>query len=288
MSFDYVPRDTLIHKMDPRVKLLFIITFMIFFISLDDSFTLMGLTVVFLFLIAVSKVPFRRVVSIAKALIPAIALYVPLNMLFLAANPRQMQVFGRELILVGRLPIVNIPVYLQGVIYTFNCSLRMFVILLLFRWLLMITPVNRLVVSLVKLGMSPGFSVATSIAFAYLPVVLREARTIQEAQAVRAFKTEYRNPFKKIKALSMLLYPMMMNSFRRGYDIAMALEARAFNYDPANRTSIEETKYTKTDWLFTAIFVMLIVVAILLGRWGFNYANIDLTMRILEWLGKMF
>jgi len=282
LSFDYIPRDTLVHRLDPRVKLLIVLTLMLYFISVDDSFTLTLLTIAYIILIAVSKVPFRRVLSIAKAIIPAVLIYIPLNMLFIAANPHQLQLFGHELILIGHIPLLGIPVYFQGVIYTFNCSLRMFIILLLFRWLTMVTPINRLVVSLTKMKAPPSLSVATSIAFSYLPVVLREAKTMQEAYALRAFKTEYRNPFKKIKILSKMMFPMFMNSFKRGYDIAIALEARAFNYDPKHRTSIVEIKYTKVDWVFTIILLILMVIAILIGRWGLNYANIELTMKILE------
>ena len=93
----------------------------------------------------------------------------------------------------------------------------------------------------------PEGSIAIGIAFSYIPVLKNEIGTVIEAQKSRGASFESRNPVKKIKAYIPVIVPGLFISIMKGREIARAIEARGFTYDPVHRTYRKEIRLRIRD-----------------------------------------
>ncbi len=81
MAFDYIPGNTWIHRLDPRVKIIMYVVFSIFIIGYSDPTILALLVVCMLIIIKSAKVPFDRFTPILKAITPILILYAVFNLI---------------------------------------------------------------------------------------------------------------------------------------------------------------------------------------------------------------
>ena len=253
----YFPGDSAIHRMDPRMKLILTIIYIVgvFFISNLPGYLL---ALAFLYLVVrISGIKFDYLVKGVKPLRFIIIFTFVLNLFFVQ----------------GETVIVNLGFWqltkeaLSNAIY--------FALRLVF--LVMGTSVLTLTTSPVQLtdGLErlmrplqkfhfPAHELAMmmTIALRFIPTLLEETDKIQKAQMARGADFESGNLIARAKAMIPLLVPLFVSAFRRANDLAMAMEARCYRGGD-HRTRLRELKYTKLDLygaLAMAGFIALIVV----------------------------
>lgn len=245
----YYPAESPIHRLDPRVKLVGTIAFIIS-LFLFDSF--IGYIIAAIFLgtvIKISKVPFRFIMKGLKAILVILIFTVGFN-LFLTP--------GKTIFQVG-----FIKVTIEGLKIAIFMGIRL-VFLIIGSSIMTFTTtpthltdgLERLLGPLKKIKVPVHeISMMMSIALRFIPILIEETDKIMKAQMARGADFETGGLIKRAKNLIPLLVPLFVSAFRRANDLAMAMEARCYN-GGEGRTKMKPLKYKKQD-----IFGYFILVA---------------------------
>lgn len=251
----YYPVDSVIHKLDPRVKLL---GTLIFLISLFISNNFIGYIVATCFLasmIMISKVPFSYMVKGMKAIVFILMFSVVMN-LFMTP--------GETLVAFWKLTITK-----EGLKMAIMMAVRLSFLIIGSSIMTLTTTPNNLTDGLEKgLGFLKvikvpvhEISMMMSIALRFIPILMEETDKIMKAQIARGADFESGNLMKRAKSLIPLLVPLFVSAFRRANDLATAMEARCYRGGDG-RTKMKPLKYKKRDgiaYLILAIYLGIII-----------------------------
>lgn len=256
----YYQTDSALHRLDPRVKL---VGTMIYIISLFlfKEAAPFALALVFLAaIIKLSHVPFKYMIRGLKAVIVLLLITAVFNM-FLTR--------GEVLVSFWGLTITK-----EGVIAAVFIALRLIFLIIGSSVMTLTTTPNQLTDGLEKL-MGPlkvikvpihEISMMMSIALRFIPILLEETDKIMKAQMARGADFDSGNMIKKIKAMVPLLVPLFVSAFRRANDLAMAMEARCYQ-GGEGRTKMKPLKYGKSDVLAYMVLAVYLAGVIVLGKW---------------------
>ena len=251
----FYPADSVIHKLDPRVKLIGTFAFLI---SLFVGKGIAAYVVATLFLAAViklSKVPFKMIMKGLKAIIIILLITVSFN-LFLTD--------GEILFQLGFLKVTK-----EGVSVAFFMALRLIYLVVGASLMTLTTTPNDLTDGLesvlgplkkIKVPVHE-ISMMMSIALRFIPILMEETDRIMKAQKARGADFESGNLIQKAKAMVPLLVPLFISAFRRANDLAMAMEARCYRGGDG-RTKMKPLHYEKRDYAAYAILVAYLAVMI--------------------------
>ena len=252
----YIPGESYVHKLDPRVK---IIISLIYIINLFivNNFTGYIFIIIFTFLsIYISKIHFRYIYKGLKPIFVLILITALLNIFM--TN-------GSTLIFKWYF----ITVYKEGVILAAFMVLRL-VFLIIGTSLLTLTTspieltdgIEKLLKPFSKLGL-PAHELAMmmTIALRFIPTLMDETDKIMKAQTARGADFENGNLVKRAKNLIPILVPLFISSFRRADELAMAMEARCYR-GGEGRTRMKILKLTSGDFGASIIVLILVVLSI--------------------------
>lgn len=255
----YYQTDSVIHRLDPRVKLT--ATFL-YIGSLFLFRGVIGYGIAALFLIIIirlSKVPFRFMVKGMKAVLFLLLITVTFN-LFLTP--------GETVLSFWKLRITR-----EGIRMAIQMAFRLSFLIIGSSVMTLTTTPNHLtdgmekVMRPLKVFRVPVHEVAMmmSIALRFIPILLEETDKIMKAQIARGADFESGNLIKKAKAMVPLLVPLFISAFRRANDLAMAMEARCYRGGDS-RTKMKPLHYRKADYAAYAVVLIYLVGGIVLSR----------------------
>ena len=268
----YYPVESPIHRLDPRIKLLAVVLYIvgIFFIRKFAGFAL--LAVFLLIVVLISRVPPLKVLKSVRAVLFLVLFTVIMSVLFYATKTEE--------------PLWQwhfIKIYKQGLINAARMGLRL-VFLVLGPSLLTLTttPVELTdglesllkPLAMIKLPVHE-LAIIMSIALRLIPTLLEETEKIMNAQKARCADFDTGNIFKRAKSLIPILIPLFVSSFRRADELADAMDSRCYR-GAKGRTRMKVLKLRFRD--FVAAFVMLalfFVILVLRYNW-FGFAFIGL------------
>lgn len=258
----YYQTESLIHKMDPRVKLGGTV---LFIISLFFFKNYAGYVIAALFLglvIRLSKVPFKFMVKGMKTIVMLMLITVVFN-LFLTP--------GTPLFTIWKLTITQ-----EGLKMAISMAIRLTLLIIGSSVMTLTTTPNNLTDGMEKMmGPLKVFKVPVhevammmSIALRFIPILLEETDKIMKAQIARGADFESGNLFKRAKAMVPLLVPLFISAFRRANDLAMAMEARCYR-GGEGRTKMKPLIYHKRDYIAYGCIAAYMVISIVVGRLPF-------------------
>ncbi|MDD3174279.1 MAG: energy-coupling factor transporter transmembrane component T [Herbinix sp.] len=249
----YYPADSILHRLDPRVKLIGTFAFIV---SLFLFHSLYGYILVALFLasiIKLSKVPFGFIVKGLKAVV-VLLLFTSFFNLFLTPGTKIIFEWG------------FIHISDRGLNSAIFFSIRLILLILGSSLMTFTTTPNQLTDGLEKV-MKPlnhikvpvhEIAMMMSIALRFIPILLEETDKIMKAQMARGADFESGGILKRAKSLIPLLVPLFVSAFRRANDLAMAMEARCYRGGDG-RTKMKPLRYNPKDYM--AYFVLLFYLA---------------------------
>ena len=253
----YYPVDSVIHRLDPRTKLLGTLLFIISLFCMDSAWGY-GLAALFLAVtIRLSKVPLKFMVRGLKAVLVLLLISVSFN-LFLTP--------GREIFRLGFLKITW-----EGLRTAVFMAVRLIFLVLGSSVMTLTTTPNELTDGLEKgLGFLKKVGVPVhevsmmmSIALRFIPILVEETDKIMKAQMARGADFESGNLIQKAKAMVPLLVPLFISAFRRATDLAMAMEARCYR-GGEGRTKMKPLRYHRRDRLAQLLLVLYLAAVIVL------------------------
>ena len=241
----YYQTDSLLHRLDPRVKL---VGTLVYIISLFVVNTFTGYLLCAVFLIAMirlSNVPVGYIVRGMKAILILLLITMSFN-LFLTP--------GREIFRIGFLKITA-----EGLSFAVKMAIRLSLLVIGSSLMTLTTTPNQLTDAIESL-LNP---LMMSIALRFIPILMEETDKIMKAQIARGADFESKKKKKKMKSLVSLLVPLFISAFRRANDLALAMEARCYR-GGAGRTRMKPLIYQGRDrsayFLLLAYFAVCIVL----------------------------
>ena len=123
-----------------------------------------------------------------------------------------------------------------------------------------------------------SLSMMMTIALRFIPTLIEEIDIIMSAQKARGADLETGSLTQRAKALVPVFIPLIVNSFRRAYELAFAMECRCYTGDN-KRTRMKEMKLSLRDFLSLAV-VLLLVVAVIVTSF-FNISQLFIFERVI-------
>ncbi|WP_373897475.1 energy-coupling factor transporter transmembrane protein EcfT [Haloimpatiens sp. FM7315] len=258
----YIPGDSFVHKLDPRIKILISLVYIVD-LFLVNNFK--GYIIVIAFTLAaiiISKISIKYIYKSIKPIFILLLITAVLN-IFMTKGAGQPLFAWRFL-----------KVYREGLVLAAFMILRL-VFLIVGTSLLTLTTspiqltdgIEKLLNPFKKVGL-PAHELAMmmTIALRFIPTLIDETDKIMKAQMARGADFESGNIINKAKSLIPLLVPLFISSFRRADELAMAMEARCYR-GGEGRTRMKELRFTNRDTVAFFVTCLLTSVSIWSRFW---------------------
>ena len=254
----YYPAESVIHKLDPRVK---ITGTFLYIISLFLVRDIWGYAVALAFLAAmifISRVPPSYMVRGLKGIL-VILLFTAVFNVFLTP--------GEVIWSFGKVHATK-----EGIRIAIRMVIRLIFLVMGTSVMTLTTTPNQLTDGLEKIlrplrrmGV-PVHEVAMmmSIALSFIPILIEELDKIMKAQSARGADFESGRLIARMKSMVPILVPLFVSAFRRAGDLAGAMEARCY-HGGEGRTRMKPLRYVKRDLLAYLILVLYLALVIAVG-----------------------
>ncbi len=247
----YLDRDTFVHRLDPRTKMLLLMgTFVLAFVFLDPLY-LVGVMALVLFFgyLAESLANLRRIWFI---LVTIAALSTILWALFGSGQTPLFLFVEREALLYGLAVALRIDItVVAGMIF------------------LSVTRNEEIATGLARIGIPYRFAFAVSTALRLVPTITATGSTISQAQRSRGLDLESGNFLERIRKYVPLLVPVFISTIRSTNVFSMALESKGFGAG-RKRTFFLRISFGWRDAVMLVVFAALLAGSIALRVAGYG------------------
>lgn len=253
----YYPVESYVHSLDPRVKLIGSMLFIII-LFMANTFVAYGIITAFLYaIIKISRVPLKFLIRGIRALKYIVIFTLVINMIFGVGETILLSFW-----------IVN--VYQEAFWWAIMLTIR-FILLIVSSSMLTLTTspialtgaIENLLAPFKKVRMPVHeISMMMTIALRFIPTLMEETDKITKAQMSRGADFEQGKITQRVKSLIPVLIPLFVSAFRRADDLAMAMDARCYRGD-MNRTKLKELSYEKKDIISFGILLIFAIIAIM-------------------------
>lgn len=262
----HFPGNSLVHRFDPRLKLVLTIAYIVLPFAASNP---LGLTLSILFLgvmYKVAKIPVKMIGKSLKPILPIVLFTAVLNLFFVSGEGD---------------PLVHfwfLTIYAEGVRYAVLMAVRVMALiagtsLLTYTTspIVLTDAIEQLLKPLGKLHFPVHeLAMMMSIALRFIPTLIEETDKIMNAQKARGAQLDTGKMTDRVKALVPVLIPLFISAFRRADELAMAMECRCYR-GGTGRTRLKVLRCEKQDYIDLAVCIACFAV-ILASRLVFpNY-----------------
>jgi energy-coupling factor transport system permease protein len=257
----YFPGSSLIHRMDPRIKLILLFCFITALLLSSHVLTYAGIFFFLLSAVAVSRVRLKALIKGMKPMFFIIIFTAALNIFYTPGEPL--------------VSFWIIKISAEGIERAVFMILRLVMLISSTFMLTYTTSPIALSDALARL-MSPlavirvpvhEFAMMMTIALRFIPTIIEETDKIMSAQKARGADFETGNLFRRAKALIPLLVPLFVSAFRRADDLAVAMECRCYR-GGEGRTRLNRLHMTGEDAAVLILSLLWLSGLTVLGRMG--------------------
>jgi energy-coupling factor transport system permease protein len=255
----YFPGNSLLHRLDPRMKLVLTLFFIVLVFLPQNWFSLLAVAAFLVLIIGLSRLPVRLLWRSTKPVLFLVLFTAVLNVLYVAN--------GTTLFQWGFIHVTTGGLQSAGFIAARIFALIMGSSLLTYTT----TPtaltdaIERLLSPLKIIKVNPHeLAMMMTIALRFIPTLMEETDKIMSAQKARGADMESGGLVQRVKALVPILIPLFVSSFRRAYDLAMAMECRCYQ-GGEGRTRMKKLTTAPRDWLALAAYVLVGVGIVMLN-----------------------
>ena len=244
----HFPGDSLVHRFDPRLKLVLTIAYIVLLFAASNP---LGLALSILFLAVmykVAKIPGKMILKSLKPILPIVIFTAVLNLFFVSGE-------GEPLVHIWFLTI-----YAEGVRYAVLMAVRVMALiagtsLLTYTTspIVLTDAIEQLLKPLGKLHFPVHeLAMMMSIALRFIPTLIEETDKIMNAQKARGAQLDTGKMTDRVKALVPVLIPLFISAFRRADELAMAMECRCYRGGDG-RTRLKVLRCTRQDYIDLAV-----------------------------------
>ena len=247
----YFPGNSLLHRLDPRMKLVLTLCFIVL-VFLPQNWWGVLLVVAFMAVtVALSRLPLKLMWRSIKPILFLIAFTAALNVLYVHEGDTLFQWRFIHITTGGLSNAAFIAVRILCLIV--GSSLLTYTT----------TPtaltdaIERLLAPLKWVGVNPHeLAMMMTIALRFIPTLMEETDKIMAAQKARGADMESGGLLQRVRALVPILIPLFVSSFRRAYDLAMAMECRCYR-GGEGRTRMKQLRTAPRDWVALGVYLLV-------------------------------
>lgn len=233
----YIERDSLLHRLDPRVKIISSLLGILTMILFNSPYLLFILfALLSLSLKSLGKISFKEQIKMLKPLTPLILITIVIWPFIL--EPRTF-----------------------GLFIGLGYALRLASMAMITFGLLMTTTQRELILGFIKLKMPYEIGLTLTIALRYIPTLFNLAQTIIDAQRSRGLELEKGSFFSRIKNTVPILIPLIIASIKTAHELSIALESRAFGANK-KRTFLYTIEMKRKDYIALTVVLLLFGLAL--------------------------
>ena len=258
----YFPGNSVIHRLDPRAKLIALIAYIVALFT-AGSWISYGIMLVFLSaMITLSTIPVKALFKGMKPLVMILVFTGLLNLFFTTGETVLLTVWKITITLEGLVRAVfMVARILMLISATFLLTYTTSPIQLTDGLESLLGPLKRIRVPVHELAMM------MCIALRFIPTLIEETDKIICAQKARGADFETGSLFHRIKALIPILVPLFISAFRRADELATAMECRCYQ-GGEGRTKMKLLRYHRGDYIAYFCLLLLLVVVIVVASFG--------------------
>lgn len=228
--FRYTRKDSIIHRLDPRSKMLFSVA--------AAAASLMFLNIIPLLIVLLCLIP---IIVAAKSLKRWLRSMKGLSMLLVF-----IMVFNTLLS-----PVTN------PFSHSIALTIRLVALMTSFSIFFLTVHPDQLSQALIQMRVKFEFAFAMSMAMRYVPTLAQEAYSIMDAQKARGVELDKGNPIRRIRNIVPIIVPLIIVSIRRALSIAESMESRGFGACE-KRTYMDRLRFRKGDWVVVLVSVLVL------------------------------
>jgi len=258
----YFPGNSVVHRLDPRTKLLMLVVYIVALFTASNWISY-GITLVFLItVIAISTIPLKSILRGMKPLVFILLFTGILNLFFTTGEKELVSFWG-------------IKIYEEGLVRAFFMVARI---------LMLITGTFLLTYTTSPIALTDGLesllgplkkirvpvhelSMMMCIALRFIPTLIEETDKIMSAQKARGADFESGNLIQRVKALVPILVPLFISAFRRADELATAMECRCYQ-GGTGRTKMKLLHYRSWDYYAFLVGIVLLAAVFVLQYFG--------------------
>ena len=257
----YYPADSILHKLDPRVKLVGTLDYIVCIFLVRGVAGYLFAAAVLAAFVALSRVPVRLIFKSLKPLWFILIVTALFNLFLTPGN------------LLAELWIFKITD--AGIVAAVRLALRLILLVLGCCIMTLTTTPNQLTDGLEKL-FSPlkvlhvpvhEIAMMMSIALRFIPILMEETDKIRKAQLARGADFDSGKFMQRIRGLIPILVPLFVSAFRRAGDLALAMESRCY-HGGEGRTRMKPLNFLPRDHAAFAVLMAILAVSILFCIFG--------------------
>lgn len=253
---EYISGDSILHKMDPRVKLILLIILMAALFLFNIYLAFIAYSFLILIMTSISKIKLKSVLKSLKPLY-----WILLATLF--TNP-----FFHDGNILFSYSVIKITD--EGIFIGITMTYRLMILIILSSFLTLTTKpiqmadaVEDLCNPLKFFKINPHIiAMIITLGIRFVPTTIREFEEITKAQKSRGVDFENVNMIQKIKNFIPIIFPLILLTFQRADELSMAMEARCYT-ENKTRSSRKKLKITNMDYK-AIYFVILFIITIVL------------------------
>ena len=245
---NYYPVDSVIHRLDPRVKLIAVLVFLVSLFLFSDFMGYAVVSVVLLTVITLSKVPFSYIFKGMRAIIFLLIFTSFFNIFFTKGDVLWEWQFihityqGLRQALFMAMRLIYLVIGSSMLTYTTTPGKLTDAIESLLGWLKVFrVPVH-------------DFAMMMSLALRFIPLLLSEANRILDAQSARGADVDSGSFVKKMRTMVAIIVPLLVSATRRAYELGLAMEARCYG-SAKKPTKLKPLKFRFSDLLMLPLMV---------------------------------
>lgn len=283
IAWRYRERNTIIQRLDPRARIIFMLTMLFSIIQFWDLRILLiflGIALLQFFLAKLTWRETRRawiLISIIILIMTTLTFFTGRGGIQYAYTEEHLikQLGPLSLPIVGWQISVNISV--EKIIFAVSQLVRMYAITVMAITIPYTVDPSLYGVTFRGLGLPDKFAYAMDLAFRFVPTLARDFTVTMDAQRARGYEVEKLSGgvIAQIRKLAPLLVPVTINAIVGAEDIIDAMDLRAFGVRP--RTWVHKLTYVRADKVLIALGVLMFVASTILGFMGIG------TMWIPDW-----
>ena len=258
----YFPGNSLLHRLDPRTKILAVVLYIVALFLAKHFFTYAIMFCVLALSISLSHVPLK---SLFRGMKPVVFILIFTAVLNLFYTPGEHVLFHFWILTVTMEGVVNASFMVIRILMliagTFLLTYTTSPILLTDGLESLLGPLKKIKVPVHELSMM------MSIALRFIPTLIEETEKIISAQKARGADFDSGNLIQRAKAMIPILVPLFISAFRRADELATAMECRLYRGD-VGRTRMRQLKIARVDVCALLWVAVLFAVVIILKHFG--------------------
>lgn len=254
----YIPGESVIHKLDPRTKIITLFFYVVALFMLDSAGGYTGIIIFTFAVIILSRVPLLMIIRGIKPLWIILVLTLILH-LFLTKG---------DVIWQWGFVKITAQGLRQGAFMSVRlvCLVTITSLLTLTTTPILLTDGIEKVLKALFIPVAHELAMMMTIALRFIPTLIEETEKIMKAQMARGADFDTGGVIARAKSLIPLLVPLFLSSFRRADELAMAMEARCYK-GGENRTRMKQLKMVRRDYLAFAVTFFFLGITIYTRYW---------------------